>query len=199
MASMAMVRTAPAKRSLGVFSPVTTARVKIETELHLGNRLGLVGVRGVPLLPEELGGAQEHPRAQLPAHDVGPLVEQQRQIAVRADPLGHHLADDGLGRGPHDERFLELLAAGVGDHGELGCEALEVLGLAGQVALGDEQREVGVLVAGLFDATVELRLQQLPDAVPVGTDDHGALGWAPVDQLSLDDHLVVPGGEVLIR
>ena len=71
-----------------------------------------------------------------------------------------------------DERLLELLAAGVGDDGELGGEALDVLGLASQVALGDEEREVGVLVAGRLDPAVELALEQLPDAVAVGADDH---------------------------
>ena len=92
--------------------------------------VGLGGVRGVALLPEELAGAQEEARPQLPAHDVGPLVEQQRQVAVALDPLGHELADDRLAGGAHDDRLLELLAAGDGDHRELGAEALDVLGLA---------------------------------------------------------------------
>ena len=117
----------------------------VEDPRGVGARVVLGGVRGVALLPEELGGAQEQARAQLPAHDVGPLVEQQRQVAVALDPLGHVLADDRLAGGPHDDRLLELLAAGVGDDGQLGAEALDVLGLALEVALGDEQREVGVL------------------------------------------------------
>ena len=115
-------------------------------------RVVLGGVRGVALLPEELAGAQEHTRAQLPAHDVGPLVQQQGQVAVALHPLGHELADDRLARGAHDDRLVELLAAGDGDHRQLGAEALDVLGLATQVALGDEQREVGVLGAGGLDA-----------------------------------------------
>jgi hypothetical protein len=93
-------------------------------------------VGGVALLPEELARAQEDPRAQLPAHHVGPLVEQQRQVAVAAHPLGHELADHGLAGGAHHDRLGELLAAAVGDHGQLRREALDVLGLAAQVALG---------------------------------------------------------------
>ena len=42
-------------------------------------------------------------------------------------------------------RLLELLAAGDGDDRQLGAEPLDVLGLALEVRLGDEQREVGVL------------------------------------------------------
>ena len=107
---------------------------------------GLVpgGVGGVALLPQELGGAQEHPRPQLPAHDVRPLVEQHRQVPVALDPLGEVGVDDGLGGGPYHHRLVELLAPAVGHDGELGAEALEVLGLPAQVGLGDEQREVGV-------------------------------------------------------
>ena len=97
---------------------------------RVGARVGLGGVRGVALLPEELAGAQEEAGPQLPAHDVGPLVQQQRQVAVALDPLGHELADDRLAGGPHDDRLLELLAAGDGDHRQLGAEALDVLGLA---------------------------------------------------------------------
>ncbi len=110
-------------------------------------RVHLRRVRGVTLLPEELAGAQEEARAQLPAHDVRPLVEEQRKVAVALDPLGHELADDGLARRSHDDRLVELLAAGDGDHRQLGAEALDVLGLPLEVRLGDEQREVGVLGA----------------------------------------------------
>jgi hypothetical protein len=151
----------------------------------------------VTLLPQELGGAQEHPRPHLPADHVRPLVEQQRQIPVRADPLGHHLADDRLRGRPDDQRLLELLAAGVGDDRQLRRETLDVLGLALQVARRDQQREVGVEVTGLLDAPVDVGLQQLPHPVSVGADYHCAPDRAAVDQLALEDDLVVPGGEVL--
>ena len=168
----------------------------LQREHRLAHRVGLVGVRGVALLPEELGRAQEHPRAQLPADHVRPLVEQHRQVAVRADPLGHELADDRLGGRPDDQRLLQLLAAGVGDHRQLRREALHVLGLALQVALRDEQREVRVLVPGLLDPPVQVGLQQLPDPVPVRSDDHRALDRAAVYQFRLEYQFVVPGGEV---
>ena len=64
------------------------------------------------LLPEELGGAQEQPRAHLPADDVGPLVDQDRQIAIRLHPLGVHGADDRFAGGPHDQRLFQLAAGG---------------------------------------------------------------------------------------
>ena len=171
--------------------------VEIEREQGLPHGVRLIGVRGVTLLPQELGGAQEHPRPQLPADHVGPLVEQHRQVPVRADPLGHHLADDRLRGRPDDQRLLELLAAGVGDHRQLRRETLDVLGLALQVALRDQQREVGVDVTGLLDPPVDVGLQQLPHPVSVRADHHRAPDRAAVDQLGLEDDLVVPGGEVL--
>ena len=52
--------------------------VHLQGQHGLGLGLLVGGVGGVALLPEELGGAQEQPRAQLPADHVGPLVEQHR-------------------------------------------------------------------------------------------------------------------------
>ena len=120
-----------------------------------------------------------------------------RQVAVALDPLGEEAVDHGLARGPHDERLLELLAAAVGDDGQLGREALDVLGLELEEGLRDEQREVRVLGAGLFDAAIELGLHQLPDAVAPGSDDHGASGGAVVRHLGAGDDLLVPTREVL--
>ena len=171
-------------------------RVQAEREHGLPHGVRLVGVRGVALLPEELGGAQEHARPHLPADHVGPLIQQHGQVPVGADPLGHHLADDRLGRGPDDELLFQLLAAGVRDDRELGREPLDVLRLALQVAFRDQQREVRVLMTGLLDPPVQVGLQQLPEPVAVGPDDHRALDRAAVDQLGLEDQFVIPGGEV---
>ena len=114
---------------------------------RVGGGVGGAGVDGVALLPEELAGAQEEARPQLPADHVRPLVEQQRQVAVGVDPLRHLLAEDRLAGRPHDDRLGQLLAAGDRHHRQLGAEALDVLGLALQVALRDQQREVDVLGA----------------------------------------------------
>ena len=171
--------------------------VEAQRQHRLGGRVSRGGVRGVAFLPEELAGAQEHPGPHLPPEHVGPLVQQQRQVPVRADPLGHHLADDRFRRRPDDQWLLQLLAARVGDREELGRESLDVLGLALHVALRDEQREVGVLVPGGLDPAVQVRLQQLPDPVPVRPDHHAAADRSPVHQLGAEDHVVVPGREVL--
>ena len=66
-----------------------------------------------------------------------------------------------------------------------------------EVALGDEEREVGVLGAGRLDARVDLGLHALPDGVAVGADDHGAAHRAVVGHLGLGDDVLVPAGEVL--
>ena len=43
----------------------------------------------VAFLPEELAGSEEGlGLLELPAHDVAPLVELEREIAVRLNPLG---------------------------------------------------------------------------------------------------------------
>jgi hypothetical protein len=163
----------------------------------VGPGVVLGGVGGVAFLPEELSRAQEDTGPQLPAHDVGPLVDQEGQVAMALHPLGEEGVDDRLAGGPHDDGLRQLLAARVGDHGQLGAEALDVLGLPAQVRLGDEQREVGVLGAGILDPAVELRLHALPDGVAVGPDHHGAPDGTVVGHLRLVHHVLVPLGKVL--
>ena len=156
----------------------------------------VAGVRGVALLPEELRGAQEQSRPQFPAHDVAPLIEQQRQVAVALDPLGHELTDHGLRGRAHHDRLGQFLAPGVGDDRQFGAESLDVLGLALEVAQRDEEREVGVLRAGLLDARVHLGLHALPDRPPVGADHHRAAHRSVVGHLALGDDVLIPTREV---
>jgi hypothetical protein len=157
---------------------------------------GLGGMGRVPLLPQELGRPEEEPGAELPAHHVGPLVDQEREVAVALDPLGVHRVDDRFRRRPDDQRLLQLLPAAVRHHGGLGREAFHVLRLAREEALGNEERKVRVLVAGLLEHDVERALHLLPDGVAVGPDDHAAPDRAVVGQLGFHDQLVVPGAEV---
>ena len=97
---------------------------------HQGFALGIlfVHVDGMAFLPQEFGGAQEWPRAQLPPHHVGPLIDQQRQVAPRANPLGVEVSDDRLRSRADHIRLRQFFAAGARDLCDLRCEALHVLG-----------------------------------------------------------------------
>ena len=182
--------------------------VDVQHPAGLLERLGLGGVRRVALLPEELGGAQQHPRAELPADDVAPLVDQQRQVAVGVDPLGERVADDGLRGGTDDERLGKLgggmqmpvrplLEPVVGHHRHLLGEALDVLRLLLEVAQRDEEREVGVDGPGLLDRIVERALHELPDAVAPGTDHHRASHVIELRDLGVAHGALEPLREVL--
>ena len=143
-------------------------------------------------LPEEFGRPQEEPRAHLPADHVGPLVDQDRQIAVRLDPFAVHVADDRLGRGTNNQRLVQLLAAAVRHHGQLRRKALDVLRLPLEKAHRDEQREVGVDMAGLLEAAVERGLDILPQRVAVGPDDHTPFHRRVVREFGLLHDIGIP-------
>ena len=143
------------------------------------------------------GGKElEEPRAHLPADDVGPLVDEQRQVAVALDPLGVHRVDDRLGGGPDDQRLLQLLAAAVGHHRHLRGEPFDVLRLPRHEALWDEQREIGVLVPGVLEHLVQRLLHLLPDGVAVRPDNHAPTDRAIIGELSPGNDLVVPRAEI---
>ncbi len=172
--------------------------VNIQHAQHFFLRLLVRGVRGVALLPEELGGAKEHAGAQLPADDVGPLVEEHGQVAIALDPLREEVADDGFRRRADDVGLFQLLAARDGDDGELGRETFDVFGFLLQKALRDQQREIDVLMAGGLEALVELALQHFPDGIAIGLDDHAAFDdFGRLGHIAVEHDVLVPGSEVL--
>jgi hypothetical protein len=79
--------------------------VDVEHLPGLGSRFGFGFVHSVAFLPKELRGAQEQTRAHFPADDIGPLVDQDRQVAVGLHPLRVAGADDCLGCWPNDQRL----------------------------------------------------------------------------------------------
>src|SRR6185437_1362364 len=141
-------------------------------------------------LPKKLGGAEEQARAHLPAHDVGPLVYEQRQVAIALDPALKRVANDRLGRRANDQRLFELgvwidhqlaalvFEAVVGDDRHLLGEALDVLSLLGDEAHGNEEREVAVIVSRIFNSGVEFSLYALPHPPAPRLDDHAAANGA---------------------
>ncbi len=64
-----------------------------------------------------------------------------------------------------------------------GREALDVLRLLRQEALGNEQREIGVEMTRRLEHLVQGRLHVLPDGVTGRADDHASADGAVVRQL----------------
>ena len=63
--------------------------IKLQNLPDFALRLLLRRKRRVALLPEELAGPDERRGVlELPPDDVGPLVEAEREVAPRADPVG---------------------------------------------------------------------------------------------------------------
>ena len=119
--------------------------VDLEHLVRLFDGLGFSRVDRVAFLPEELGGAKEETRAHLPAEDIGPLVDEDWEVAVGLDPLRISLADDGLGSRADDERLFKLASgdelavrasfeARMGDDGAFLGEAVDVRGFLLDVA-----------------------------------------------------------------
>ena len=165
-------------------------------------------VGGVALLPKKFSRAQKEARAHLPPHDIRPLVDENRQVAVRLHPARVHFADDCLGSRADDQRFVERrggrelsvgaeLQAGVGDHRALLCKPLNVLRFLFEIAHGNEEREIGVHVTRRLEHLVERRLHVLPKGISPRLYDHAAADGAVFRQVGGFDYLLVPLGIVL--
>ena len=106
------------------------------------------------------------------------------------------LAEERLGRRAHAQALRQLLAAAHRDPRALGREALNVVLLLLQQALGDQHRHGHVLVSGRLELAVEHLLDVLPDGVAIRAQDEQALDIGIVHQLRLGAHVGEPLGEV---
>lgn len=82
--------------------------IDLQHLLGLDHGVVAIDVRRMPFLPEEFRSPQEQPRAHLPAHDVGPLIDEQRQVAIALDPALERIANDSFRRRTNDERLFQL-------------------------------------------------------------------------------------------
>ncbi len=85
----------------------------------------------------------------------------------------------------------------MGDHGALLGKAGHVFRFPAEEALGDEQREIGVLHAGFLEHAVQDVLHLLPDGIAVGFDDHAAANGGLLCQIGLDYQVVIPLGIIV--
>lgn len=73
------------------------AAVELQDGEDLSLGVGLVGERGVALLPQELPGADERLRVgELPPHDVAPLVQSDGEVCGRAHNASERIAEEFL-------------------------------------------------------------------------------------------------------
>jgi len=80
----------------------------------------------------------------------------------------------------------------VGHHGALLGKSFHVGRFLAEVALGDEQREVGIDVPRFLEHAVKHVLHSLPNGKAVGLDDHASFHIAVLGKVRLHNEFVVP-------
>ena len=81
------------------------ALINMKHALGFFTRFAFSFVNSMAFLPKEFGGAQEKTRPHFPAHHVGPLVDENRQIAIGLHPACVARADNCLARWPDHQRL----------------------------------------------------------------------------------------------
>ena len=82
----------------------------------------------------------------------------------------------------------------MGHDGAFHGEAFDVLRFLGQETQRNQQWEIGVDVAGLFESAVEIALDGFPDGVAFGADDHASFDRSVIRELGGFDDVEVPLG-----
>ena len=189
-------------------SQVVAGKVGIDLDHAPGFFLGFLcgGMGRMAFLPEEFGRTEEEAGTHLPAHDVGPLVAQDGQVAPRSDPILIGTPDNGLGSRADNEFLLQFglriyddaLSVGVvheavmGNHRALLGETRHMFGLAAEERFRDEEREVCVLHACRLEHIVQDALHLFPDCISVRLDHHASAHGALFCQIGLDNQIVIP-------
>ena len=160
-------------------------------------------------LPKEFGGPEEHPRPHFPAHDIGPLVDVERQVPPRLHPAAHRMADHGFRGWANDQRLFELciriddklpvdrLQPVMRDDRHLLGEPLNMIGFLLEEGQRDEEREITILYACRLDARIHQLLDAFPDPIAPGADDHATAHARFLGQIGLGDDLLIPVGKIL--
>src|SRR5262245_42961985 len=95
-------------------------------------------------LPQELGRSQKQPRPHVPANDVTPLIDQQRPVSIRLDPVPKRIPDDRFRRRPNDQRFFQLRPSSMSDDGNFRRKPLHMLGFFLKKTFRNKKREISV-------------------------------------------------------
>ena len=137
------------------------------------------------------------------------LGEAQGQVAIALHPARERIADDGLGGGPHDQRFFQLsrghelavgadLEAMMRDDRAFFGEAFDVGRFLLQEGQRNEQREVSVLMARRFEFVIQDALHILPQGITPGLDDHAAAHGGSLGKIGGANDLLVPLGVIVL-
>ena len=142
----------------------------------------LRGMGRVAFLPQEFSRTQEEAGTHFPAEHVGPLVDQDGQVAIGVDPVLVRIPDDGFRSGADDQFLLQfglgvyhyasavgvILQAIVGDDGTFLGKSFHMFCLAAEEGFRDEQGEIGIDMARFLEHVIQLALHFLPDGISVG-------------------------------
>ena len=148
-------------------------------------------------LPEELSRTKERTCRLLPAHNAAPLIVNLGKISVGMNNIPVKIAEKSLRCGTHAELFLKRLKSALSYPCNLGCEALDMVLLFLKKRLGDEHGHINILNARFFKPLVELLLDELPDSISGGLDDHTSLNRRIVCKFRLDNDVCIPLREIL--
>ena len=147
--------------------------IHLEHLLRLLTRFGFGFVHGMPLLPEKFRRAQKEAGPHLPADDVRPLVDQDRQITITLDPFCVGRADNGFRCWPDNQRlgqrtawhhlpFRVYFQSRMGDDCAFLCESFHMRGFAFKVTKRNKKGEVGVPMSSRLEHRIELTLHVFP-------------------------------------
>ena len=158
------------------------------------------------LLPQEFCSTQEEAGTHFPTHHVRPLITQNRQIAIRINPVLISIPDDGFRSRANNQFFFQfsfrvydypttvrsIFQTMVCYYCTLLCKTFHMFRFTAEERLRNQQRKIGIHVSRFLKHIVQLTLHFLPDSVSVRFDHHTATHSRLFCQIGLHHQLIIP-------
>src|SRR5579863_5824346 len=140
-------------------------------------------------LPEKFSRTKEKSCSHFPSHHIGPLINQQRKIAVGLNPGFICIPDNGFTRWPHDEFLFQfcfriyndsspfriIFQTIMGDNGTFLCKSLHMRSFPAQKTLRNKKREISIFMTCFLEHPVQFIPHFLPESKPIWLDHHTTL------------------------
>mmetsp|Transcript_15774 Transcript_15774/g.43639 ORF Transcript_15774/g.43639 Transcript_15774/m.43639 type:complete len:269 (-) Transcript_15774:488-1294(-) len=152
---------------------------------------------GVSLLPQKFSVAKEEIRlTNFHSYNTAPLIETQRKISIRLNPVLETGVHSCLASRTNRHRLFKFSITALRHHGNFGCKIIQMILFSLQIGLWDEKREVTVFDAQFFDLAVEPALNEFPSLVCPRTVDVASLHGVIFHHFRFGNNLLIPQRDI---
>ena len=154
-------------------------------------------------LPQKFRCTQENTRTHLPPHHIRPLIDLERQVAIRLHPSGESLSNNRFRSRANYHRLHQrtggdklslfiLFKAGMRHNRTFLGKAIYMLCLLSDITYRYQHREISILHVFRFYHTIKCFLDIFPQGVTVRFDNHATAHRRIFSHIRRPNNILIP-------